>query len=153
QYAMTTKTTGGRLSFLAGMAAATTVAGAMAVQLSEMKNGRDPLPMDTSAFWLKAFMKGGGAGIWGDFLYSSTNSYGGGPEETVAGPLVGIVGDVFTPFMQEISDVYEAEDFEDFDSKFPKRLVDLAHRYTPGSNLWYTQALFNRLLWESLEDA
>ena len=73
QYAMTTATAKGRLGFVAGLAAATTVAGAMSVQLNELKSGRDPMDMTSGKFWLKSFLKGGGAGIWGDFLYNTTN--------------------------------------------------------------------------------
>lgn len=153
QYAMTTKTAGGRLGFISGLAAATTVGGAIAVQLNELKSGRDPIPMDNAKFWLKSFMKGGGAGIWGDFLYGATNTFGGGPAETAAGPLVGIVGDAAGVVLKEIGDLYNAEDLENYDSKFPQRLVDFSHRYVPGSNLWYAQTVFNKLFWEHLENA
>lgn len=153
QYAMTTKTAQGRLGFVAGLAAATTVSGAIGVQLNEMKNGRDPMDMTSGKFWLKSFMKGGGAGIWGDFLYSTTNDFGGGPAETVAGPLTGVVGDGIGLVLGEAGDLFAAESLEDYDSQLPKRLVDFAHRYTPGSNLWYAQGAFNKLFWEHLENA
>lgn len=153
QYAMTTKTAQGRLGFLTGLVAATTVSGAIGVQLNEIKNGRDPLAMDDGRFWLKAMLKGGGAGIWGDFLFSTTNSFGGGPSDTAAGPLTGIVGDGIGVVLKEVGDVYSAEDLENYDSQFPERMVEFAKRYTPGSSLWYTQMAANKLLWEHLENA
>lgn len=153
QYAMTTKTAAGRLGFISGLAAATTIGGAMAVQLNELKSGRDPIPADNARFWLKAFLKGGGAGIWGDFLYGTANTFGGGATETAAGPLVGVVGDGLALLTKEAADLYNADDWENYNSKLPERLVDFSHRYVPGSNLWYAQTGFNKLFWEHLENA
>lgn len=153
QYAMTTKTAKGRLGFVTGLVAATTVSGALAVQLNELKNGRDPMDMTNGKFWLKALLKGGGAGIWGDFLYSTTDSFGGGPADTAAGPLTGVVGDGLGIVLKEAADIYNAEDLEDYDSKLPERMVEFSKRYTPGSNLWYTQMAANKLFWEHLENA
>lgn len=153
QYAMTTKTAKGRLGFVAGLGAATTVAGAMAVQLNEIKNGRDPRDMTDPKFWVSAFLKGGGAGIWGDFLYQSTNDYGGGPAETIAGPVTSVAGGALGVVLGAAADLYDAEDMEDYGSKQTRRLVDFTHRYTPGSNLWYAQQAFNKLFWEHLENA
>lgn len=153
QYAMTTQTAKGRLGFVAGLAAATTITGAVGVQLNEIRNGRDPMGMDNGKFWLKALLKGGGAGIWGDFLYSTTDSFGGGPADTAAGPLTGVVGDGVGIVLKEVGDLYNAEDLENYDSQFPARMVEFSKRYTPGSNLWYTQMAFNKLFWEHLENA
>ena len=153
QYAMTTKTSKGRLGFIAGLAAATTITGALGVQLNELKNNRDPMPMDNAKFWLKAFLKGGGAGIWGDFLYQTTNTFGGGAADTAAGPLTGVVGDALGVVLKEVGDLYSAEDFENYDSQFPERMVEFSERYFPGSRLWYAQNAFNKLFWEHLENA
>lgn len=153
QYAMSTKTAKGRLGFVAGLAAASTIAGAMGVQLNEIKKGNDPMDMASGKFWLKAFLKGGGAGIWGDFLYQSTNQFGGGPAETIAGPVTGVVGDSLGLVLGAAGDLYSAEDMDEYKNNQARRVVDLLHRYTPGSNLWYAQQPLNKLFWEHLENA
>ncbi|MBX3580065.1 MAG: hypothetical protein KF723_22915, partial [Rhizobiaceae bacterium] len=73
-----------RQTFMAGVAYAgsllftTTLISALAMQLKQTVNGRDPRPMDNAAFWGAAVLQGGGLGLWGDFLFSDLNRYGGG---------------------------------------------------------------------------
>jgi hypothetical protein len=42
---------------------------------------------------LAAFTQGGGAGIYGDFLFGHTNRFGGGITDTLAGPGIGTAAD------------------------------------------------------------
>lgn len=153
QYAMSIPSTQGRMGFIAGLTVATTISGAIAAQLGEIQSGRDPLPMDDGRFLLKAFLKGGGAGIYGDFLFSSANQFGGGPTETVAGPQVGIFGDAAGMFLREAGSMYEAGSFTDYDSNIAPEMVDLAKRYLPGSNLWWAQPVTQKAFWEVMEEA
>lgn len=159
QYAMSLPKATSRIGFITGLTAATTITGSMAVQLSEMQSGRDPMDMTKGDFWLKALLKGGGAGVWGDFLFSTTNQFGGGLASTLQGPALGLIGNVLGVATAEISDAYDAyekdgkEGLLNYDSKAPQRLVDLMHRYLPGSNLWYTQKLMNSMLWDHIENA
>lgn len=44
---------------------------------------------------MAAFTQGGGAGIYGDFLFGNVNRFGGGILETVAGPGIGTAADFF----------------------------------------------------------
>lgn len=71
-----------------------TAAGLVAMALKDMAAGRDPRR------WFKedgqidpktmaaAFMQAGGLGIYGDFMFSNINRFGGGLLNTAAGPLV-----------------------------------------------------------------
>ena len=45
--------------------------------------------MQTPQFWWAAFAQGGGAGIYGDLVYSATTRGGQGFWSTVAGPVLG----------------------------------------------------------------
>jgi len=78
-------------SFIAGM----TIAGYMAMVAKDTIKGywppRDPADPRT---WLAAMQQGGALGIYGDFLFSSTNRFGGGVIETLAGPTLGTVSDL-----------------------------------------------------------
>ncbi|MDE8420560.1 hypothetical protein, partial [Klebsiella pneumoniae] len=49
--------------------------------------GKRPTPTDAQAFWGAAVLQGGGFGIFGDFLQSSQNRFGGGFLGSLAGPL------------------------------------------------------------------
>lgn len=67
----------------------TTVIGALGEQLSQISKGRDPLNMEDPKFWAKSAMRGGGIGLFGDFLFADQNRYGGGIVNTLAGPVLG----------------------------------------------------------------
>jgi hypothetical protein len=76
-----------------------TMAGALTVQIKELVAGRQPLEMfdkngvPNPKFWGKAVLASGALSLFGDFLYSGTNQYGGGLEETILGPRIGFVSD------------------------------------------------------------
>lgn len=97
--------------YAAGLFIATTLAGALAMEAKGVLAGKNPQPvggvpgltqeqLDAIArgeapkasydqkFWASAAAQGGGFGIFGDFLYSSTNRVGGGLAATLAGPTV-----------------------------------------------------------------
>ncbi|NDB64671.1 MAG: SDR family NAD(P)-dependent oxidoreductase [Euryarchaeota archaeon] len=66
-----------------------TLMGAVAMQLKNIAYGRDPDDMSDPGFWTRAFMQSGGLGIFGDFVGSSVNRFGGGLAQTAMGPLAG----------------------------------------------------------------
>ena len=151
---MTSQSVKGRLGFYAGLGAGMTMVGAIGTQMREIANGRDPMPMDSPAFIGKAFLSGGAMSIWGDFLFAGVNRFGGGPQDTAAGPLIGLLGDAteltFGDAFQWANNVGTLS--EDFESKTPARLVDFAKRYTPGSNIWWARAALERQVWDRLQE-
>ena len=86
----------GRQAFHIGsMVAMLTMAGYMSMTAKDMLKGywppRDPGDPRT---WIAAMQQGGAWGIYGDFLFSKVNRFGGGFTETIAGPTIGSVGDL-----------------------------------------------------------
>jgi hypothetical protein len=62
-----------------------------AKDIARGRTPKDPRKLET---WFAAAAQGGGAGIYGDFLLSQYNRFGGGPIDTLAGPAIGAAGDV-----------------------------------------------------------
>jgi hypothetical protein len=63
-----------------------TVLGYAAMTAKDMLKGKTPRdPKDPNTI-IKAFTQGGGAGIYGDFLFGEYNRFGQSPLETAAGP-------------------------------------------------------------------
>lgn len=161
--AMSIPSAKGRLGFLAGVAASTTLTGALVTQAKELKNGRDLVPMfekdgiPNLAFWGKAFLVGGGAGVYGDFLFSNTSQHGDSLKNTIAGPLPEYAGTLMDAAASVGKDakMYMAggTDWDNYDSKTPAAVVKFLRGIEPASNLWYTQAIFQRMFWNSLENA
>lgn len=128
--------------YAAGLFIATTLGGAMAVQLKGLAAGKDPRPMDPEAkggkeFWGAAVLQGGGFGIFGDFLSSSTNRLDGGFAGTLAGPLAQDV--------QGVANVAMA--------KHPAwQAARLARSEIPGGNTFYLRLAFDRMVMDQLQE-
>ncbi|WP_414902458.1 hypothetical protein ACMT1E_04310 [Sphingomonas flavalba] len=133
--------------YAAGLTITTTLLGALAVQLREIAQGRDPKPMDAPEFWGKAMLQGGGFGIFGDFLQASQNRFGGGIGSTLAGPVAQGLGDGLA-----VVPGYALRAAAGDDTINPGRdLAKLAKRYTPGGSLWYARLAYERLVLDQLQ--
>jgi hypothetical protein len=127
--------------YLGGFVVTATLMGALAMQLKEISKGRDPVEMDTPEFWGAAMLQGGGLGIFGDFLFSNRNRFGGGLAETVGGPVVGAANDILNLTAGNIFQLVQGEDMN-----LGREMIDFASRYTPGSSMWYTRLAMERLV-------
>ena len=70
-----------------------TLGGLVSLQLKQMSAGKDMAPMNPFtgaglATWARAMLTGGSFGIFGDFIASTHSSFGVGPLETLAGPII-----------------------------------------------------------------
>ena len=140
---------GNKAAYLGSLAIATTVLGAVAMQAKDIARGRDPRDMNTADFWAAAFIQGGGAGIFGDFIYSGIqgeNRYGKGIVETAAGPVASFTNDVGSLVFGVAVDVGTGEF-----GNIPKRGLDFAEDYLPGRSLWYTRLALERSLFDQLQ--
>jgi hypothetical protein len=133
--------------YLAELLIGLTVMGAISVQARNIIKGKDPQDMSQPNFWPQAFLAGGGAGIFGDFLFSDVNRYGGGMIETLAGPVGGLIDDSTRLTMGNLHEFIAGKE-----TKFAAEAVNFAHRYTPGSNAWYSRLALERIVWDRLRE-
>lgn len=148
------KVRGNRFGNVLAFGMLTTLGGALTLQLSELRNGRDPRPMDTGTFWKAAALKGGGLGLFADFLYAAENRFGGGLGSTTAGPVIGMAQDVLT-----LSGMIEAAltendpaKAEDLWNKAQVGAIRFANRFSGPTNLWYAALAIDRTLWDTLTE-
>jgi hypothetical protein len=139
-----------RVRYLASMALGTTLTGALALQLKELAKGNDPRPMAGDKglkFWGAAIAQGGGLGIFGDFLFSETNRFGGGVAETIAGPVVGTVSDFANVPISNTAAFLRGEN-----PHLGRDVSNLVRFNTPvASSLWYARAGWGRLVADNLQ--
>lgn len=152
--AMTSEHIGGRLGMVAGLGAGMVAVGAMGTQMREVSKGRDPLPMNTLAFWGKALLSGGALSIWGDFLFQGVNERNRGPASIIGGPIAGLGGDT-TQLL--FGDVFKWADTvgtlkPEPDVKGPAKGVEFARRYTPGSSIWWARLALERQVFDRLQE-
>lgn len=131
-----------KLKYAAAIAATTSVLGGVALQMKDMAAGREPRPMD-GEFLGAAILQGGGLGIFGDFVFSDVNRFGGGPMQTIAGP----TGELFDASLKfTLGNLREAVTGEE--TNILGEGVKLLNRYTP--DIWQTH-LFTNALFDQLE--
>ncbi len=124
----------------------TTLFGALAYQLKQVAAGRDPQDMSAPEFWGAAMLQGGGLGIYGDFLFSNVNRYGGGFSTTLAGPVVERANNLWNLTGGNAIQLANGED-----TKFGRELNRFMRSNTPGSTIWYWRLAWERILFDQLQ--
>ena len=143
----------GRAAYIGGFVALSTLMGAVGTQLYELINGRDPLDMTDHKFWGRAMLKGGGLGIYGDFLFGDqTQNYGGGFQATLMGPQFGSAEQLYN---MTIGAGRKEAAYQAGEGKEPNEAAN-AFRFfksmMPLQNLWYTRAVTDRLIFNQLQE-
>lgn len=148
------ETAGGKALYLAALFASTTILGAVAQQIVEVINGRDPKNMNVFddpdkalRFWGQAMLKGGSLGIYGDFLFSENTQYGGGPIATLAGPVAGLAEDLIGLTQGNLIQAAQGKE-----THAGAELVKFVKANTPGASLWYTKAALDHLIFQQLQE-
>jgi hypothetical protein len=149
-----------RASYAANMMILTTIAGAAALELKEVAKYRypralwDPEDMRSNAeFWGAAMLQGGGLGIFGDFLKSSTNRFGGGIMSTLAGPAFQTADNLarlaIADPVQAVMDDVPGDGSGDVNPG--RSLIRVLRSETPViGSLWYTRLAYERIVLDQL---
>ena len=87
--------TGSAISNFSKTMAAMTLLGYMSMTAKDLAKGRTYRDPTEPEVWGAAFMQGGGLGIFGDFLFSEANRFGGNIATTVGGPTVSDIGSLY----------------------------------------------------------
>lgn len=141
-----------RLRYTAGLVISTTLMGALALGLKDVFALRDPRAMNdipfvddktgkftaNPGFWGQAAIQGGGGGIFGDFVNSSTSRTGGGMAGALAGPLASDA--------QDIAGIVTAKNKQGAAIKALRRQI-------PGGTLWYLRGAFDRQVGDQVQEA
>ncbi|MEY0431112.1 hypothetical protein AB7V88_15075 [Providencia rettgeri] len=148
--AMGMQSAGGRVAYLAAFIAGTTVLGALSQQINDIASGKKPRDMadeNWHKFWLSALLKGGGLGLYGDFLLSDHTKYGSGALASLLGPVAGVVDDAIKLAQGIPLNAVEGKPEQTGGDtvKFVKGLI-------PGQNLWYTKAVLDHMVFNQLQE-
>lgn len=131
-----------KVGYIGTLLATTTVLGGVALQAKDIAAGREPRPTNNKEFLAAAFQQGGGLGIYGDFLFSDVNRFGGGISQTIVGP----TGELFDKTVKlTLGNMREAVTGEE--TNVLGETAQYLQRYTP--DIWQTQlisdAVFNQI--------
>jgi hypothetical protein len=131
------------------LVAGLTMAGYASMTIKDLIKGNWP-PRDLSdpGTWAAAFIQGGAAGIYGDFLFGRVNRFGGDVLETVVGPTAGTASQLIE--MAQRARTAGLSSDEEF--KFGE-LITVATGNTPFANLFYVKPALDFLFMNSLREA
>lgn len=133
-------------TFLAGMV----IAGYASMVAKDILKGywppRDPADWRT---WLAAWQQSGALGIYGDFLFSKTNRFGGGVLETLAGPTVGTISDLVDAGLDARDFAFTGGEDQFSGAKAFSTGVGLI----PYGNLFYVKPALDYLVLNSMREA
>jgi len=117
---------------IAQLMVGTTIMGYIANATKDVLKGREPREVFSRerAFksFTEAFVAGGGAGIYGDFLFGEYNRYGQSLTQTLAGPTFGTADDIARIYGNMMSGNLD---------KAGEKAVNFFFRNLPGANLFY----------------
>jgi hypothetical protein len=136
-------------TLLAGM----TMAGYLSMTMKDMVKGywppRDPTDPKT---WAAAFVQGGAAGIYGDYLFGQVNRFGSGLLETAVGPTIGTAADAINLMLKSRDALAGKIMGEEAKAPYADAL-NLALGTTPFVNLFYVRPAIDWLFLNSLREA
>jgi hypothetical protein len=131
-------------TLLAGM----TLAGYAAMTIKDTLKGYGPRDPGDPRTWMAAMQQGGAWGIYGDFLFSTNNRFGGGLMETLAGPTLGTVGDLWN-ISADARDAALSGGEDTFSSA---KAFSSLWANVPGANLFYAKPIMDVLFLNSLRE-
>lgn len=139
-----------KMSYAVALSALLFAAGGLAAQLKTVIAGKDPQPMDDPKFLARAIVQSGGLGIFGDLLYNSTTSFGGGFLQTLGGPILG--GLIPNVGQLTVGNAARAIDGDDAtETRIGRDAAKLIRSEVPGSNLWYLRLAGQRQFMDELQ--
>jgi hypothetical protein len=143
------------VAYAAAMGITLTALGAIAFQMKQIAQGKDPVDMTgdhAAKFWLRAFVQGGGAGILGDFLLTDPaqepGGYTSGAIKNLAGPTAGAAFDLVGGL--GVENAWQAARGKE--THIGAEAVRWARSNTPYVNLWYGKSALDHAGLHALQE-
>ena len=132
------------MSGLAQFFVAAAVLGTVAEMLRDIAKNQDPVEHfnhDPGAYLRRGIVRGGAAGVAGDFVFGEFSRHGQRLSDWAHGPTIGETGqDLLAIFTRG---VWQGEDPR-------KNLIFLARNNLPLQNVWYAKAALDAVVWSHL---
>jgi hypothetical protein len=122
--------------------------GAIATQLKEIVNGRDPLAMGNASFAGRALLASGGLGLFGDFLNANNSQYGSSLVASMAGPTISKAEQLYDLTVGNIHKAGQGEK-----THVGAEALRLANSVNPLGTVWFTKSAFNHLVLQNLQES
>lgn len=145
---MSQPTVAGKVYYATAYIAGLTILGALSTQIKTLLKGQNPQDMTKPGFWGRAIVQGGGLGLYGDlFINPMATDY----KQTIAdfaGPLASRAERIYELMQAGFSRATDPEKRANVGGK----TVGVVQSLIPFSNLWYTKAAIDHLLFQRLQE-
>lgn len=139
---------GGSWRYMAALFTVGTIMGAVATQLRNLSQGKDPSNIADPSYWGESILRGGGMGFYGDFLYSETTQHDTSLIPALLGPLATSAEEVWNLSGAALLKAQRGERVDE-----QAKLIRFAKGNIPFLNMWYTRAAMDHLLWNDMQEA
>jgi hypothetical protein len=141
-----------RMKYGSSLAVGMTMFGALATQLSSLRDGKDPLDMTTAKFWATAFTRGGGAGFLGDMLMQGQGRQGQSGASAAVGSVVGPVAGSAFELVYDVGfeNIREAADGKD--THAGAEMFRWLRGHTPFVSLWYSKLVLDQAVLNDMQE-
>lgn len=115
---------------------------------------RPETPKDAASLFLASFVQGGGAGIYGDFLFGQARDrYGHSALSSFMGPTAGLAEDLFSSMKGNVQSAFDAlfDKAKDGDFNAGRTLMAVKNN-APFINLFYTRMAMDYLLFYRIQE-
>ena len=130
-----------------------TVMGYLSGAMKDIAKGRQPRDPRDPRTWGAAFVQGGGAGLYGDYLFARTNRFGGSLLESAVGPAFGTLGEAGDLALGS-RDAFISDLIGDGSSEYPDvKAFNFFKNNTPFLNLFYTRAALDYLVLYQVQES
>lgn len=141
----------GALGYAASLGVGLTMFGALSLIAKDMAQGKDPRDMTNPKFWGAAFAQGGGAGIWGDLMYTGMggNERMGKPDYArLAGPVYGDLVDLGNLTLGNIGELLKGKKTD-----AGAEMIRFTRGHMPFVNLWYARSAIDHAFYHEMLEA
>lgn len=145
----------GTAAYMIPLATGMGVMGALSLQLGEIANGNNPMPMWDDedplvglGFMTRAMMKGGGLTIMGDILAAGADTSGRSSADFLIGPMGGDMVKLATLTSGTANQIINGKDV----TSKPNQIYMMLKSKIPGQNLLYTKLAMNRLMFDDIQN-
>lgn len=141
-----------RVKYGASLAFGMTLFGALATQLSTLRDGKDPLDMTTGKFWATAFTRGGGTGFLGDMLMQGQGRQGQSGASAAVGSIAGPVAGSAFELVYDVGFENLREAAQGKDTHAGAETFRWMRGHTPFLNLWYSKLVLDQAVLNDMQE-